>query len=81
MDGLWDELAQLWVLEPLFRVAELRDVAFLQVGRPGADGIVFGYRSGEDGLWAYYPVEERFQFLAPSLDEFVNGWSARTITV
>lgn len=79
--GLWDEDAQLWLIEPRSRLEEHDQIGFLQVGRPGVDGIGFGYRSGHNGFWAYYPMEQRFQLLAPSLSEFVKGWAARTITV
>lgn len=79
--GLWDEDAQLWLIEPLSRLEEHDQIDFLQVGRPGVDGIAFGYRSGHNGFWAYHPVERRFQLLAPSLSEFVKGWAAHTITV
>lgn len=79
--GLWDEEAQLWLIEPLSRLEEHDHIGFLQVGRPGVDGIGFGYRLGHNGFWAYYPVEQRFQLLAPSLAEFLKGWVARTITV
>jgi len=80
-EGLWDESAQLWLLEPLSRAQELLDCGFLQVGRPGTDGIGFGYRAGHDGFWAYYPIEQHFQLLAPSLDAFIVGWAACTIKV
>jgi len=80
-DGLWDEAAQLWVLEPMPGIEELSDIGFLQVGRPGVDSIGFGYRSGKEGFWAYYPLEGRFALLAPTLAAFVSGWSSGTISV
>ena len=80
-EGLWDEKAQMWVLEPLARIEELSGVGFLQIGRPGVDGIGFGYRSGTSGFWAYYPSEGRFALLAPTLAAFVDGWYAGRIRV
>lgn len=80
-DGLWDEKCYLRLLEPLSQIEELDQKGFLQVGRPGVDGIGFGYRAGCEGFWAYYPMEDRFEILAPSITEFVTGWQAGTITV
>ncbi len=80
-EGLWDELAQLFLLEPLSRVEILSDIGFMQVGRPGVDGIGLGYRFKQAGLWAYYPVDQRFELLATSLELFLKGWSTNTITV
>lgn len=79
--GFWDEDAQLWLIEPLSRIDELDQVGFLQVGRAGVDGIGFGYRFGHDAFWAYHPTGQRFQLLAPSLEEFVKGWMAGSIAV
>lgn len=80
-DGLWDEKSFLWLLEPLSQIEEIDDKGFLQVGRPGVDGIGFGYRLGHDGVWAYYPMDDHFEFLSPSITEFVKGWQAGTIAV
>lgn len=79
--GLWDEDSQVWVIEPLQRAEELPAIEFLQVGRPGVDGIAFGYRSREDGFWAYYPMEGRFALLAPTVADFASGWKAGTISL
>jgi hypothetical protein len=65
-EGLWDENAQLWLIEPSARAEEDAAIGFLQIGRPGVDGIGFGYRLGHAGLWAYHPMEQRFQWLAPT---------------
>jgi hypothetical protein len=79
--GFWDEKSYLWLLEPLSQVQEFEQRGFLQVGRPGVDGIGFGYRLGHEGFWAYYPMEERFAALALTLADFLEGWRAGTITV
>jgi len=52
MHGYWDERSQIWVIEPIERVEERTDCKFLQIGRPGVDGIGFGYRLGQSGIWA-----------------------------
>lgn len=81
VDGLWDEKSYLWLLEPLSQIEELDQKGFLQVGRPGVDGIGFGYRIEYKGFWAYYPMDDHFALLSPSITEFVKGWQTGTITV
>lgn len=81
-EGYWDEPGQLWLIEPSERVEEEAGVAFLQVGRPGADNIGFGYRKGHPGFWALHRMDGRdFQYLAPTVHEFLAGWFAGHITL
>ena len=79
--GLWDEEGQLWLIVPATDVEERPEIGFLAVGRPGVDGIEFGYRKAEPGCWAYYPMEGKFQFLAPTIQEFLKGWYSGIISV
>ncbi len=80
--GYWDERGQLWLIEPCERVEEEAEEEFLQVGRPGVDSIGFGYRKGEPGFWALHRMEGgRFQYLATSIQEFLDGWFVGRITV
>jgi hypothetical protein len=81
-NGYWDESGQLWLIEPYERIEEDPSAGFLQVGRPGVDGIGFGYRKGQPGFWALHPREGgEFQYLAPSVQAFLDGWLAGSITV
>ncbi|ODA34206.1 hypothetical protein [Planctopirus hydrillae] len=80
--GYWDEPSQLWLIEPCDRIEEEAKVEFLQVGRPGVDDIGFGYRKGQEGFWAIHRMEGgRFQYLAPSIQTFLDEWFAGQITV
>jgi len=79
--GIWDEPAQLLLIEPVEKFEIREQDLFLFVGRPGVDGIEFGYRSGMDGFWAYYPVDDEFVLLANNIQEFLNGWYDGSITV
>jgi hypothetical protein len=79
--GYYDESAHFWTF---FRVEDLReqpDLEFLAVGSPGCDGIEWGYRKGHPGLWGFYPIEQRFELLAPTLTELFDGWNAGRISV
>jgi hypothetical protein len=79
--GYWDEPGELWLIEPCERVEEELDAEFLQVGRPGVDRIGFGYRKGHSGLWAYHRVELRFQYLAESVMQLLDGWLSGRIEI
>jgi hypothetical protein len=79
--GCWDDHSGLWVIVPAQEVEEDPGLGFLQVGRPGVDGIGFGYRRGHPGLWAYYPIDKEFVLLAATLAELVEGWLSSRIKV
>jgi hypothetical protein len=82
VDGFWDEPSQLWLIEPAERVVEERETEFLQVGRPGFDSIGFGYRKDIPGFWAFHRMVDRdFQFLASTIQDFLEGWFAGRISV
>ena len=51
------------------------------IGRPGVDGIEWGYRRGLRGLWAHYPIENRFVHLASTAQELRDGYASGRITV
>ncbi len=81
-EGYWDEAAQLWLIEPAERVEEESEAEFLQVGRAGVDSIGFGYRKGHLGFWAFHRIVDReFQYLAPTVNEFIAGWCGGEISV
>ncbi len=82
IDGYWDEPGQIWLIEPSDRISEDTIAEFLQVGRPGVDDVGFGYRKAYPGFWAYHRmVDQDFQFLAPSIQEFLQGWFSGRITI
>lgn len=77
--GIWSEREQLWIVDSADRVTEDPEREFLIIGRPGVDGIEFGYRRGKDGIWAHYPIENAFRFVAPSVSALVEGWHSHSI--
>jgi hypothetical protein len=79
--GVWDDFSILWVILPAREVTERPDIDFLVIGRPGVDGIEFGYRANRDGIWAYYPIDNDFVLLAPTITAFLEGWRSKKITV
>lgn len=80
-DGLFDEASQTLVIVPLNDVYEVDEQVFLAIGRSGAGGIDFGYRKNQAGLWAFYPVEQEFKFMADSIQELVEGWCSGRLWV
>jgi hypothetical protein len=79
--GWWDPDGQCWFIEPAHRVREDTSREFLIVGRPGVDGIEWGYRRGYPGIWAHYPIEDQFRLLAESASGLREGYCAGRITV
>ena len=53
----------------------------IAVGTPGVDGIYFGYRKGFQGLWAFYPIEREFKYMAATAAELVEGWCSGQLGV
>ena len=79
--GVWSECEQLWLVVSADEVVEDPEREFLVVGRPGVDGIEFGYRRGHDGIWAHYPIGADFTLVAPSIGALVEGWLGGSIKV
>jgi hypothetical protein len=80
-NGYYDEESHTWVVSPLKELDPEQRFGFFAIGRPGVDGIRFGYRYGRHGLWAFYPIGEEFVFLAPTLAALVEKWRSGTITL
>jgi hypothetical protein len=79
--GWWEPLAQCWYLERAEGVYEDEARQFLVIGRPGVDGIEWGYRRGLDGIWAHYPIENTFIRVAASADELRSGYADGSVTI
>src|SRR5690242_8588724 len=79
--GVWSPSAQLWLIVAAKEVVEHADIGFLVIGRPGFDGIEFGYRRGFDGIWAHYPIEDDFRLVAPDVSALVEGWLSGAISI
>jgi hypothetical protein len=79
--GWWDEAGQCWYIEPAEHVYEDGEREFLVIGRPGVDGIEWGYRRGHQGIWAFYPIGREFVLLAESASEFREGYESGRIWV
>jgi hypothetical protein len=72
--GYLDEESQTPVIVPFDETFEDANSSFFVMGRSGSDGINFGFRPGHPGLWAYYPIEQDFKYMAATIEELVAGW-------
>ena len=88
--GYWDEPGQYWYIWPADRVYEDVERQFLRIGSAGVDGVDWGYRRGQPGLWAYpnhnipvgpeRRVDGEFVWLAPTAKALLQGWLTGAIT-
>jgi hypothetical protein len=81
LDGYFDDYSQTMVIVPWDETYEVEETGFFAVGCSGADGIDFGYRKNHSGLWAFYPIEEEFKFMADSIRALVDDWCSGRLTV
>jgi hypothetical protein len=79
--GFFCEESQTEAIAPASQVETLPEVGFLSIGRAGVDGILFGYRTGVPGVWAYYPIGAEFEPVSPSVAELVRRWVAGEVRV
>ncbi|MFL6658282.1 MAG: hypothetical protein ACJ8GW_09435 [Massilia sp.] len=79
--GHYDEYAQMFMIVPLSEAYESAGLAFFSIGRSGSDGIDFGYRKGLIGIWAFYPIEGDFKFMAPDIHSLVDDWCSGKLFV
>lgn len=54
---------------------------FLAIGSSSCDGIDFGCRKEGEGLWAYYPVEDYFKRMAPTVAALRDVWRDGSLSV
>lgn len=60
---------------------EDQEIGFLAIGHSGCGGIDFGFRQGHKGLWAFYPIDQEFKFMANSVEALARGWCSGELTV
>jgi hypothetical protein len=79
--GHIDERSQTLVIAPVSQAYERKEKDFFAIGRSGWGGIDFGYRVGQVGLWAYYPIGGEFKFMAPTVADLVQGYCSGKLSV
>jgi hypothetical protein len=79
--GWWDAASQCWYILPAERSHVGLFGRLLIIGSPGVDGIRWGYRLDHSGLWAHYPIDNEFRFVAPTVSALHVGYASGQITV
>ena len=79
--GVFEVSTQVYLVAPIEQLRIVPEHNFLAVGRPGVDGIEFGFVAGQPGVWALYPSEGRLAPVAQSLAGLLSGWTAGSISV
>jgi len=80
-EGRYDAKSYHWFIYSVRNVEISLDHLSLVIGDAGTDGISFCYRPNVDGIWAFYPIERRWERVAQTLHEFEAGWLSGTIVV
>lgn len=78
--GYYDEPSQFLYILPAELVYEDAEKPFLVIGSAGVDGIMWGYRLGKAGLWAW-PIDGEFRYMAPTVEELLDGWLSGSTSV
>lgn len=81
IEGYYSETDQYWIIRPKPEWAFDPERNWLCIGGPGVDGIEFGYLKNKSGVFAYYPIDDEFVFLAKTSSELVSGWIRGKINV
>jgi len=48
----------------------------LVIGNAGVDGIRYVLQPGSPAVYAFYPIDQEFRFIAPSVLAFLRKWAA-----
>ncbi|MFD2232133.1 hypothetical protein [Alkalimarinus sediminis] len=80
-DGYYHKESYLQLLLPVSEVSIDSKTEHLVIGHAGADGIEFCFRIHKPGIWAYHPMEGRFQKVAVSISKLIEGWHSGAIKV
>ena len=80
-EGRYDPTAHLQFIYPLSEARLSGDSSAFFIGRPGADGIEFAYRAEHQGIWAFYPAEDRWTLVASDIASLERDWLSGDLKV
>ena len=72
-EGYYSDYIQYWVIRPQAEWEYDAEREWLCLGGPGVDGLEFGIRKGQAGVFAYYPIDDDYVQKAPSVPELIRG--------
>lgn len=79
--GYWNEPGQNWDILEARQIYEDTELQMLVIGHPGVDGIVWGYRRGQIGIWTWNPIAGEFCWLAPTAEMMIQDWVSGRIAL
>ena len=80
-EGFYSEAEQYWTIRPRSEYRYDPESGWLCIGGPGVDGIEFGLRQGQAGVFAYYPITGEYDWKAASVSELIRGWLGGQISI
>lgn len=80
-EGFYSESEYYWTIRQETEWEYDPNREWLCLGGPGVDGIEFGIRRGFAGVFAYYPIEDRYELKAESVPDLIEGWCEGRIKV
>ena len=80
-DGHFSETDQFWIFAPVIEWVLHNGGDWLAVGGPGVDGISWALLRNRSGLFAVYPIEERFVPVAANGPDLILKWTSGTLRV
>jgi hypothetical protein len=80
-EGRFDEAGQLQYIYPVEAARLSDDGQALFIGRPGTDGMEFGYRMGAPGIWVWYPIEQEWRKVAEDVHVLDRDWLSGALKV
>ena len=79
--GFLDFASQTQLVFPEEELQLLPEAEFMVIGSPGISSVLFGFRKHHSGVWAYYPIDGDFKFMAGSIKGLVEGWLNESLFV
>ncbi|MDD1795776.1 hypothetical protein LRP50_21890 [Enterovibrio sp. ZSDZ42] len=80
-DGYYSRESYLQLVLPVSEASINSVHQHLIIGHAGADGVEFCFRFQKTGIWAFYPIENRFEKIANNIEQLIEGWCNNTIKV
>jgi hypothetical protein len=80
-EGVYSQLEQYWTVRPVDDREKIDFPGWISIGGPGVDGIQFCCHTENGGIYTYHPIERRFELVAETVADLVDGWQAGRIKV
>ena len=72
---------QYYIIRPSSEWVYSKERSWLCIGGPGVDGIEFGIKMHECGVYAYYPIDNEYTLMADLAEHLYEQWISGKISV